>query len=78
MRSSSIYQQFVRSSSLQKASLFELGYLDTFPVGRRAAAADDGNTDNKANSAQFQLKLPTGAELGNYKDSTCQHFQDIF
>ena len=25
---------------------------------------DDGNSDNRANSAQFQLKLPTGAELG--------------
>ena len=24
---------------------------------------DDGNTDNRANSAQFQLKLPTRAEL---------------
>ena len=25
----------------------------------------DRNSDNRANSAQFQLKLPTGAELGN-------------
>ena len=25
----------------------------------------DGNSDNRANSAQFQVKLPTGAELGN-------------
>ena len=24
----------------------------------------DGNSDNRANSAQLQLKLPTGAELG--------------
>jgi hypothetical protein len=23
-----------------------------------------GNSDNRANSAQFQVKLPTGAELG--------------
>ena len=23
----------------------------------------DGNRDNRANSAQFQLKLPTGAEI---------------
>ena len=29
-----------------------------WPDGRR-------NTDNRANSAQVQLKLPTGAELGN-------------
>ena len=28
--------------------------------------AASGNTDNRANSAQFQLKLPTGAKLGNY------------
>ena len=26
--------------------------------------SDDGNTDNGANSAQFQVNLPTGAELG--------------
>ena len=25
-----------------------------------------GNSDNKANSVQFQVKLPTGTELGNY------------
>ena len=25
------------------------------------------NTDNRANSAQFQLNFPTGAELGNNK-----------
>ena len=24
-----------------------------------------GNSNNRANSAQFQVKLPTGAELGN-------------
>jgi hypothetical protein len=35
--------------------------LDTFPDGQRTAG---GNTDNRANSAQFQLKLPAGAELG--------------
>ena len=27
----------------------------------------DGKSDNRANSAQFQLKLPTGAELGKNK-----------
>jgi hypothetical protein len=27
-----------------------------------------GNSDNRANSAQFQVKLPTGAELGNIHD----------
>ena len=34
-------------------------------VGSGWVGLDDGNTDNKANSAQFQVKLPTGAELGN-------------
>ena len=29
----------------------------------------DGNSDNKANSAQ--LKLPTGTELGNIKSTKC-------
>jgi hypothetical protein len=32
-------------------------------VGRPARQV--GNSDNRANSAQFQLTLPTGAELGN-------------
>ena len=31
--------------------------------------ADGGNTDNRAKSAQFQLKLPTGAELGKNNNS---------
>jgi hypothetical protein len=57
----------VRSSSKYKkreVSLLKLGNLDTFPVrGGRPAAG--GNTDNRANSAQVQLKLPNGAELGN-------------
>ena len=35
-------------------------FLDTFPGGPGQV---DGNRDNRANSAQFQLKLPT--ELGN-------------
>ena len=29
------------------------------------------NNDNTANSTQFQLKLPTGAELGNKPLYTC-------
>jgi hypothetical protein len=29
-----------------------------------------GNTDNRANSAKFQLKLPTGAKLGNKGSSS--------
>ena len=29
----------------------------------------DGLTDIKANSAQFQVKFPTGAELGNNEES---------
>ena len=39
----------------------------TFPVGsgRVGSGLVDGNSDNRANSAQFQVKLPTGAELGN-------------
>ena len=28
----------------------------------------DGNSDNRANSAKFQLKLPTGAELGKIEN----------
>ena len=27
-----------------------------------------GLCENKANSAQFQVKMPTGAELGNFID----------
>ena len=38
--------------------------LDTFPGRVGSARSDDGNSDNRANSAQFQVKLPTGAELG--------------
>jgi hypothetical protein len=34
----------------------------TFPVGRPSW---DGNNDNRANSAQVQMILPTRAELGN-------------
>jgi hypothetical protein len=30
----------------------------------RVGSDDDGNSDNRANSAQFQVKLPNGAELG--------------
>ena len=33
--------------------------------GRVGSGRVGGNSDNKANSAQFQVKLPTGAELGN-------------
>ena len=32
--------------------------------GQVGSGQVDGNSDNKANSAQFQAKLPTGAELG--------------
>jgi hypothetical protein len=35
--------------------------------GRVGSDDDDGNSDNRANSAQFQVKLPTGAELGKRK-----------
>ena len=34
--------------------------------GQVGSGQVDGNSDNKATSAQFQLKLPIGAELGNY------------
>ena len=34
--------------------------FDTIPVGLGRV---DGNSDNRANSAQFQLKLPAGADL---------------
>jgi hypothetical protein len=33
-----------------------------FPVGRPSR---DGNNDNRANSAQVQMILPTRAEIGN-------------
>ena len=36
-------------------------------VGLGRVGSDDGNSDNRANSAQFQVKLLTGAELGNYQ-----------
>ena len=34
-------------------------------VGLGQVRLDDGKSDNRANSAQFQVKLPTVAELGN-------------
>ena len=53
-------------------SLFELGNLDTFPVrGQRPAGG--GNTYNRANSAQFQLKLPTGTDFGK-KYNWCKYY----
>ena len=33
--------------------------------GRVGSGQVDGNSDNRANSAKFQVKLPSGAELGN-------------
>ena len=36
--------------------------------GQVGSGQVDGNSDNKATSAQFQLKLPTGAELGKKKE----------
>ena len=41
-------------------------YFDTFSgSGRVRSGRVDGNSDNRANSAEFQLKLPTQSELGN-------------
>ena len=37
----------------------------TFP-GCQQVGLDDWNSDNRANSAQVQLNLPTRAELGNW------------
>jgi hypothetical protein len=47
-------------------------------LGRVGSALLDGNSDNRATSAQFQLNLQTGAELGNYKSNTDTHYWTIY
>jgi hypothetical protein len=46
--------------------LNEISFFKTILVA--GSAWLDRNSDNRANSAQFQLKLPTGAELGKIKN----------
>ena len=53
-------------------------------LGRVGSGRVDGNSDNRANSAQFQVKLPTGDELGNNKmnyttlaNSNCKKVKQI-
>jgi hypothetical protein len=41
-------------------------------VGSGQVRSDDVDSDNRANSAQFQAKLPDGAELGNIKSGISQ------
>ena len=55
----------MRLSSIYKTTevIFHLTKRFGYFSGPRPEAG--GNTDNRANSAQFQLKLPTGAEFGN-------------
>ena len=48
--------------------LFQVG------SGRVGSGRVDGNSDNGANSAQFQMKLPTGAELGKNNRINSGHF----
>jgi hypothetical protein len=37
-------------------------------VGSGQVGSDEGNSDNRANSAQFQVKFSTGAKLGKRRD----------
>ena len=59
------YYKFSKVSFAVKSYFDTLqGQVRSGQVRSGQVGADDGNADNKANSAQFQVKLPTGAELG--------------
>ena len=56
-----------RPTHVRKQVLFNSCYFTTIPGGRPggwAAGRVAGGIKIKANSVQFQLKLPTGTELG--------------
>ena len=52
-----------------KASL--VLHIGTIPVGSVRVGPGRSNSDYKAISVQMQLQLPTGTELGNYKNKNC-------
>jgi hypothetical protein len=55
----------MESAQLVEQVLLYKAVLILFRVRSGRVRSDDGNTDNRANSAQVQLNLPTRAELGN-------------
>ena len=50
-----------------EVSAKEFAFLHYYGSGQVGLDRVDGNSDKRANSAQFQVKLPTGAELGKNK-----------
>ena len=70
MRSSSICQPIevvFQLCELIWPSFTEKCFKKTFPGRVRSGQvrSDNGNSDNRANSVQVQINLPTRAELGN-------------